>query len=252
MRQETVVFDLETGGIEPRPSIMSRPQYEALEKYDRGPKPMFPVNLNCELEMFKKGDWAYCPGNPVIQVAAIACEADTWEPLETFEVKLGFRRELATGEALEINSFDHDLWIEESVRCFDGLEMFRAFLDRHKTVELISKKGNPYNVAQLCGHNAASFDLDFILRSFQDPEWQKYALPGDAPRKEPVKGIFFPGSFQVIDTLHLARWVLAGQVEDFKLGTLAEHFKIPTPTHDALADVRVTVEVARMLQRMIK
>lgn len=240
------MVDLETGGLQAHPAIISGHQWRALEKRNRGPRPVFEVEI-------RGSEWAYCPGNPITQIAAAAVDAMTWETIDEFQVKLHFRTELATEEALEMNSYDVDTWQRDAVNYPQGLEEFRLFLNSHRTVELISKAGNPYMVAQLCGQDAASFDLEFLLRSFQDPRWQRFALPGDAPRTGPIEGMFFPGSFQVLDTLHLARWALAGQIEDFKLETLANHFGIPTPdAHDALADVRTTVEVARLLQRMIR
>ena len=63
--------------------------------------------------------------------------------------------------------------------------------------------------------------------------------------------IFFPGSFQVLDTLHLARCWKAqtgADVENLKLETLAKYFSIAHDNaHDALADVRVNAKVARCL-----
>ena len=257
MKQEIVFFDLETGGLQARPSITSRAQWDALEKYGRGPKPVFDADvMSCGLQ-HRSGPvkWRYCPGSPVIQIAAIAVDAATLEPIEEFEVKLFFREKLAAPEALELN-YSPAAWTDEAETYLCGLEKFSGFLGRHKTVEMTSKKGSAYRVAQLAGHNAASFDLEFILRSFEDPQWQRYALPGDPPRIEPVRGIFFPGSFSVLDTLSLARWwnrslpmgsCDRGRPDNLKLETLAEWFGIELDAHDALSDVRATVAVAKHL-----
>lgn len=262
MKQVIVFFDLETGGLQARPSIMSRAQWDALEKYGRGPRPVFDVDVMSYGEQHRSGSvkWRYTPGAPIIQIAAIAVDAATLDPIEEFEVKLFFREELATPEALELNSYIPATWTDEAETYPCGLEKFCGFLGRHKTVEMISKAGNPYRVAQLAGHNAASFDLEFVLRSCEDPRWQRYALPGDAPRTELVKSIFFPGSFSVLDTLSLARWwnrslptdgCDKGRPDNLKLGTLAERLRIELDAHDALDDVRATVAVAKHLLEAI-
>ncbi len=255
-RQEIVFFDLETGGLEARPSIIRREQWEALEEYGRGPKPMFPVDMgsmDLPVSDTRKGEadceWCYCPGNPITQIGAAACDFDTLEEIAEFEVKMIFRPELTTPEALGLNSYDPDIWGRDAELCPIGLGHFARFLEAHRTMEMTSKRGFSYKVARLAGHNAASFDLEFLLRSFADSRWQRYALPGDAPRSGPVRNLFFPGSFQVLDTLHLARWAYRNAaIENLKLETLAREAGYHLPgAHDALADVRANIEIARFL-----
>lgn len=85
----------------------------------------------------------------------------------------------------------------------------------------------------LVAHNAR-FDIGFLKRACADDErpW-----PGNT----------------VVDTLALARSCLPRQeVGDFKLGTLARHFRAATsPTHRALDDARATVDVLHaILERL--
>ena len=104
----------------------------------------------------------------------------------------------------------------------------RCFAD----VELI---GQPYRVAQLAGHNAATFDGPFLTG------WYKQVDE------------FLPASRTVLCTLHRALWYFqenpqAERPENMKLGTLAQHFGIQHEgAHDAMADVRATVELYKAL-----
>ena len=89
-------------------------------------------------------------------------------------------------------------------------------------------------VAELAGHNVASFDVPFLRRYFE------------------LCSLFYPASFIPLDTLQLARWwkeVHGIEIENLKLGTLASFFGIElgADAHDALADVRANVEVARRM-----
>lgn len=290
MSQKIVFFDLEAGGLEAQPVILSRAQWEEREKWGRGPKPAWSVRMH------KNGDpcgppWTLCAGSPIIQIAAAACKVEIddagrvvriGEIIETFEVKLHFRPELANPESLEMNSYDAEVWAEEAKQYARGLDMFASFVSTHATINVLKKSGaGTWRGARLAGHNISTFDLPMIQRSCNDPRWQRYALPGDPPRTEPIKSIFFPGSYgDVLDTLQLARWWarklpeserpvmcsiepdhewegLHGHHESvcpecgaplkpsLKLSILARYFGIELDAHDALGDVLANVKVAR-------
>lgn len=91
-------------------------------------------------------------------------------------------------------------------------------------------------VAQLVAHNA-EFDGTFLREWFER------------------LGLFLPASYRVFCTLHRAMWLFhenrsLTQPSDFKLGTLCSYFGISLPlqeAHDALADVRATVELYRRM-----
>lgn len=73
-------------------------------------------------------------------------------------------------------------------------------------------------------HNAA-FDLSFLRAA---------ATAGDRTRPDPV----------VVDTARLSRRLLAEEVRDHRLATVARHLRSrTTPAHRALADARATVDV---------
>lgn len=174
----------------------------------------------------------------IIQIAAVAIGSG-WEEREEFEVKMNFDKAKADPRALEINSYNDSDWKILAIHPDNGITMFEDFLRRHEGIKLISRAGRSYGVAQLAGHNIAGFDIPFAARAFG------------------VRDLFFPAAFQGLDTLQLASWwrhCQNGAVwktaapKDLKLGTLAEHFGIALPdAHDALADVRANVLVARAL-----
>lgn len=285
MGSPIVFFDLESGGVETGPSIMSRAQWDSLERYGRGPKSAFDVAVDSigHGETGRLSPAKYCPGSPIIQIAAAAVD-ESFEVLETFEVKLHFRPELANPESLEMNSWDADVWVAEAVPVWHGLDAFCRFVSKYKSIDVLKKDGSgTWRATRIAGHNVSGFDLPMIMRSCSDPRWQRHALPGDAPRTEPVKSIFFPGSFgDVLDTYALAKWWNLGLAErerpvccsadadhswglaipvgscpeceaplkpSLSLPVLARYFGfgIEGGAHDALADVLANVEVGRRL-----
>jgi DNA polymerase III epsilon subunit-like protein len=173
------------------------------------------------------------PEHPTIQLAAIAV-GDDWKELETFERKIAFDVAKADPEALAMNHFDAAAWkgapSERQV-----VDEFGAFLGRHRSVELISKRtGNPYSVARVGGHNVVGFDLERVSAMFKR------------------HGVFFPIEFRsVLDTRYGAVWFFEGaskQPKDFKLTGIAEHFGIPVEgAHEALFDVRLSIAVAKKI-----
>jgi DNA polymerase III epsilon subunit-like protein len=113
---------------------------------------------------------------------------------------------------------------------------FAAFLKRHATTDMVSRNGRPYQVAQLVAHNAV-FDGVFLK------EWYERL------------GLFLPGTYRVFCTMQRALWLFHEDKSltpptDFKLGTLCEFFGITLRAenaHDALADVRATVQLYRAM-----
>ena len=175
--------------------------------------------------------------SPIIQIAAVAVSQG--RIVDEYECKLRFDPECADAEALRLNSYNADVWSQKAVPSAAAMSSFTAFMKRHATVEMVSQRtGNPYNVAQLAGHNAARFDGPMIQR------WYKNA------------GQFLPASFMVLDTLQLAMWFCRNCGErptNFKLATLAEHFGVPCEdAHDALADVRMAFRVAEAIESRMR
>lgn len=174
-----------------------------------------------------------CRIHPIIQVAAVVVD-DTYAAVEEFERKLEFKMSSATPEALEINSYDADAWAEDAVPPRDAIRDFEVLLRRHATRTQVSRRGKKYQVAEMAGHNVATFDLPFIRRYFD------------------LMSLFFPGSLIPLDTLQLARWWAQDpgvEIENLKLPTLAKYFGVDLgeKSHDAMVDVRANIAVAQRL-----
>lgn len=173
----------------------------------------------------------------IIQIAAVAVGLPGYEELEDFEAKLRFQVQRAAPEALQINSYDADVWADQAIAPRDAIEKLSGFMKRHATRSCRSKRGSRYTVAELAGHNVAAFDMPFLRRYFH------------------TFNEFFPGWYLTLDTLQLARWwvhITGANVENLKLPTLAAHFGMEYGAHDALADVRANVDVARELVGALK
>lgn len=171
--------------------------------------------------------------HPVIQFAAVVVDGLLQE-LESLELKILFNPAQAEAEALAVNHYDAEVWAREGVRESLALLQIAELMRRNATVAKVSKKNRPYDVARLCAHNAR-FDSEFIAAWFKR------------------EGLFLPAAcYESLCTLNLARWASLGSATapaDHKLGSLCAWLGIElgAGAHDALADVRATVEVARVL-----
>jgi DNA polymerase III subunit epsilon len=169
----------------------------------------------------------------VCQFAAIAVDGE-WNEVGAIELKIFFDFERAEPSALEINGYDEATWKREAVAPAIARGRIADFLRRHATLTKTSKAGRPYTVARVCGHNAASFDGLFLAAWFKRSE------------------TFLPAAcFEALDTLALARWasfVCPPGPRDHKLASVCEWLGVEMEkAHEALSDVRATVEVARRL-----
>lgn len=171
--------------------------------------------------------------DPDIQLAAVAVL--DWKEVGTFEKKITFDAHQASPEALAMNSYDPGVWAQKAMSEEWVVEEFSGFLSKFASLTKISKAGNPYLVARLAGHNAASFDAPRLHRMFKRNG-----------------GRFCPADiYRPLDTLQLALWYFLGrenEPESYQLGTLATTLGIETPdAHDALGDVRTTIAIAKRI-----
>lgn len=115
----------------------------------------------------------------------------------------------------------------------DACNQLSSFLKRYADVRMVSKRGNPYFVAQLVGHNAAGFDGLFLKAVYQRHD------------------LFMPASYRILDTMQRAMWHFheSGiELESYGLESLCGHFGINIEgNHDALVDTRATIAVYREL-----
>ena len=170
----------------------------------------------------------------IAEIAAVAVDAETLEVLDVFEYKVQFDVKRAEKEALEVIGYSHEKWKNALPWGMVRTE-FTRFLKQYATVQMTSKKGNPYWVAQLVGHNAMKFDGPFLQEQY---------------RKDDE---FLPASYQVLDTYALALWwqqLIPDDPgpENLKLGVLAEYLGVEVgETHQAGADVLLTVGIYKAL-----
>lgn len=173
------------------------------------------------------------PHHPDIQLAAIAMDEESGSEIEAFEVKIKFDPTKADPDALALNHYLESAW-EKSWHAGAVVAEFSRFLNKHKSLTMVSRRtGNPYRVAKLVGHNAATFDGP-RLRAMYD----KYST-------------FLPADPRVRCTCQRAMWWFDERriaPTDYKLATLCDYFGIPiNNSHEALADVRATIALARAL-----
>ncbi len=171
----------------------------------------------------------------ILQIAAIAVSRSLVEQ-ESFEAKIRLDESRFRPMSVRNRHFDLAQWRHEgrspkAVACD-----FARFLTRHASAVVPGADGRPLIVAQLVAHNA-EFDGVFLRDWFER------------------LGLFFPASYRIFCTLHRAMWYFHEDrammpPRDFKLGTLCRHFGVPFndyEAHDALTDVRATVELYRRM-----
>ena len=178
---------------------------------------------------------------PLIQIAAIAVDRH-YRECETFEVKVWFNERDADRAALSTNHYDSDIWRRDGLPGEEAAEQFAQFLRRHATIDRMSKAGRAYCIAQLVAHNAERFDGPLIHAWFK------------------MLNRFCPAAYSVFCTKQRAFWLFhecksLTPPTNYKLGTLCEYFGVrlkQEEAHDALNDVRATVQLYRaMLEHSI-
>ena len=175
------------------------------------------------------------PWRPIIQIAAIAVDSNLRE-LERFEAKLEFNARFADPRALRKASYSPSRWKQEAQASSVVMRHFSQLLRRHATVDQVSCNGAPFTVAQLVAHNSV-FDGAFLQAWYE-----RFAE-------------FLPASPRVFCTLQRALWLFEEEKSltpppDFTLRTLCHYFGVSLragDAHDALNDVRATVELYRAI-----
>jgi DNA polymerase III epsilon subunit-like protein len=170
------------------------------------------------------------PHHPSIQLAAVAWEGAV--ELGTFEQKIAFNEEDADPEALKINHYDRQTWVDAKSGPI-AASRFAAWLRPYSTIKKKSKAGNDYAVARLAGYNAAAFDAP-RLRALFGPQF----LPGEYPVRDVLQRVVF----------YFDEHPDVAPPANMKLATVAAYFGVGTDgAHDALADARMCAELRHRL-----
>lgn len=161
----------------------------------------------------------------IIQLAAIDGETG-----DVFNEKLDFDLDKADPEALEMNGFDVDIWNEEAISQEEACRKFSKFLREHSHLDCRSEKtGKTYKVAALAGYNILTFDKFFLSNLFQS------------------FGVFLPADYRMYDIYQMALWKWPN-LERYKLEALCSEKGIEVGKfHDAIEDVKATIEIAKLL-----
>lgn len=198
-RQRVVFFDFETGGLDPKKDAIIQAAVVA-------------------------GD--------LVRVEGL--ETVVFEELESKNWLVQFDESAANPEALAGNHYDRKRWSREAIPSEQFRGEFDFLLAKHKKMEMISKAGKPYRVARGGGHNAASFDFEFLR-----------TLYGNR---------FLAMGFQILDTYRAAQWVhlFDAKPPKFDLSSLCALYGIELEkAHDALSDIRATAHLAAALSSKI-
>lgn len=166
---------------------------------------------------------------PIIQLAAVVIDTETWEEKESFECKLRFDKNRADSHALILNHWSEENWAD-AIPDSQGLDQLAKLFEKYAGETRKAASGRRYNVAIAGGYNS-QFDSERIL--FHSRRF----------------GIFQPVDPRFLCVMQLAFWKQL-VLPSYKLTELATYFGILTEgAHDALTDVRITIEVMKQLLR---
>ena len=174
--------------------------------------------------------------HPIIELAAIAVHAGTYEELDAIEMKIHFDPNECDPKALGINKFKPSDW-KYALKPEIAAEKFSLFCKKHATFTPSWDDTGEMRLANLVAHNA-DFDRDFLL------SWS---------RRHRVR---LPISKKVRCTMQRLMWFFdenpsISEPVNHKNKTLCQYFHVDTvPDHTALNDIRATVELIRIMRRI--
>lgn len=176
--------------------------------------------------------------HPTIQIAASVWDVGLDGELASFQRKLQFDPAACSPQALEVNAYSPEGWVD-AVDPATGWQDFFRFCGEHRSKPMVSKKGNQYLVTIAGGHNVTAFDFPRVVR---------------AARKLDA---FMPLWWYQLDTYALAVWARAlGALPEMRLNleSLSTHFGVgfSGEQHDALVDCRLAARVCRHLLKLLR
>lgn len=169
--------------------------------------------------------------HPITQLAAVAIN-EKWEQVGRFQAKLQFDVKDADPQALLVNHYDAEIWRLEAKPPRLVAAAFSEWLGSYKDIPMTFQcTGKQYRVALLAGYNAATFDSPRLKKLFSDHQ------------------LFLPAHQRVLDVMQAVMWLdhISGSLESsYKLGDVCGRLGVDLKdAHDALADVRATIDVAK-------
>lgn len=189
----------------------------------------------------------------VIQFAGQALNLTTGQVVDSLEIKVQFSLEHADQEALNVSSYDAGVWEKEAHDPYSAVDEVIRFINRYKSKNELSSKGNTWQSAVLVGYNNHRFDDDFLRA------WVKrYSFrEGEAPTNG-YDSKFLPASYASVDLMPVIRFLSLVKYHTaptephakFTLESVAQRFGFTNhDAHDAFGDVQATVHV---LQKALK
>lgn len=179
--------------------------------------------------------------HPIIQLAALAVDFESGIEIARFNRRLTFKVEECDPEALRINQYSPEKWVDAQPSHVVVME-FQDFLNKRRWVPQVSKRtGKSFSVAKCGGYNSEGFDMPRLKRFFAD------------------HGMFLPAHMRTLDVLQLADWYFHIYPEqrpaDTKLLTVCQHFGLDfkeSEAHDAMNDVIYTAALAHGLKELMR
>ena len=172
----------------------------------------------------------------ITQIAAVATRPfPDLEIIAQFECKVELVEGHYEQEALDVQNYDETVWFTDAVPAKKAISWLSEFCREYTHSRISGRTGKPYRVAHLAGYNVG-FDSDFLRATAE-------RLRMWVPLTNWTGGYF--------DVLHLAKWALAlgGEMvtQSLKLADVCALFEIELEAHDAMNDVRATVELCKRL-----
>jgi DNA polymerase III epsilon subunit-like protein len=168
------------------------------------------------------------PDQHEIVQAGIVVVDDNFQHLKSFDwPEVAFDITKAEKEALEVNKYvGFQNPITQEQLCLE----LNKVLQEYAVHEKVSKKGNPYYVAKLGGHNVGNFDVLFL-----DALFKRF-------------GLYCPIDYHYVDTVPMAMAYFhkrASKPKSVKLTALGEFFGFPVEgAHGALFDADLSAKLA--------
>lgn len=175
--------------------------------------------------------------NEITQIGCVIAARDTFKEVDTFEIKVRFDPEKASAESLEIMGYSPERWAD-AVEPDVARTEFAAFIRKYCTWTRVSKRTNrEYQTLEIAGQNIP-FDISFL-----EPFYANSYFPA---------AMWRGGYLDLMQVIKALEIILNIHFDSYYLESLCHYFEVPyVDGHDALADARMELEVARLAFSLI-